>query len=713
MAINYTNALKRIVSLSSSDAGFLLLALHSFLEGLANALNPGFSYYAKFPEVIDLLMEEAQGRRGLSPEVRKSFIRFAKQHDLANRVRHQFSAVTRDEAEASVYNFLAVCEGLGIQDAALGELADSIKRFGAGGSSGYELAKELESAKRRLQDLEAAGESLLRQSERYDELKQELEAIKAREEGQRRELDQLRDAVDRKDGKVDELRSRLRRTEEEKAQVAAALSRYDGVGDYLSYLERFSLFTRTRVDFERSVMKLTPEQEAAVESVKERGDYLVKGGAGTGKTLVLLHALERYLASARQSLGFEGRADILLLTYTNTLVKYSRYLAAVVGKDEGAIRVFTADAFLVSAFGRRFPGAHIDFKLPGAAIKPYNATSFLSDEELATEIEDVIWANMISEEDYLEKHILRRGMKQPLNQAQRKLVWEIQRRLSERAAETGAYSRNLACLRLLERLGGEAEAGAAPEDGAARIFVDEAQDLPAVMLRVFKELSSSGLVLAADDGQSIYKIGSPYLRSGVSVSGRTKVLKTNFRNTRQIHDAAERYLGAAARDERANSILREGPEPELVRAESAAELRKELVKYVRLAVDKLGYDPENVGVLAPSNREAGLVEDLLKKEGLAAASVKAEDFSFAAPGIVRVSTLHSSKGLEFPLTLLWLPFLPAYDDLDEKASQAMLRNLVYVSLTRAMDHAVVFMKLEPNEVCLSELAASLSIIKEQ
>jgi uncharacterized protein YjaG (DUF416 family) len=57
MKNNYEQELKRLVALAGTDEGFYLLALHAFIEGYCNTLKPGFTLYAKFNEVIDLLLD--------------------------------------------------------------------------------------------------------------------------------------------------------------------------------------------------------------------------------------------------------------------------------------------------------------------------------------------------------------------------------------------------------------------------------------------------------------------------------------------------------------------------------------------------------------------------------------------------------------------------------------------------------------------------------
>jgi hypothetical protein len=72
-------------------------------------------------------------------------------------------------------------------------------------------------------------------------------------------------------------------------------------------------------------------------------------------------------------------------------------------------------------------------------------------------------------------------------------------------------------------------------------FVDESQDLTAADLKALKLVCSRGVIMAGDAGQAIYGLGSLYNRAGIDISGRTKILRTDFRTTCPIHDLAAKY----------------------------------------------------------------------------------------------------------------------------------------------------------------------------
>ena len=110
------------------------------------------------------------------------------------------------------------------------------------------------------------------------------------------ELEKEKERADAKAGRVDELRKELNELALQKSRLSEQLEAFRDLDLYVQHVRRFSLYTRTRMDYERSVMKLTPEQQQAVDAVRPGHDFLIRGGAGTGKTIVLLHALENLRA---------------------------------------------------------------------------------------------------------------------------------------------------------------------------------------------------------------------------------------------------------------------------------------------------------------------------------------------------------------------------------------------------------------------------------
>jgi len=285
------------------------------------------------------------------------------------------------------------------------------------------------------------------------------------------------------------------------------------------------------------------------------------------------------------------------------------------------------------------------------------------------------------------------------------MVWEIREKVVRRMEESGRFSKNYGRIKLLEELQGRADAS--PDGGPADLrdtrllFLDETQDLSAVDLAVLKELTGGYMIMAGDVDQTLYGVASPYARAGIDLSGRTRLLTTNFRNTLQIQQVAERFRELSPKGSFDLSVkpraFREGPPPELYEGESEAELQRLLVRKLLLFSFQLGYDPDNIAILAPRTHHLETLSGLVEAQGFEPVIITHRDFDFSREGLLRLSTLHSAKGLDFPVVLLYLPVLERRQAYDRASVERLMRNLVYVGMTRAMESLNVFMIAAPGE----------------
>jgi hypothetical protein len=380
--------------------------------------------------------------------------------------------------------------------------------------------------------------------------------------------------------------------------------------------------------------------------------------------------------------------------------------------SDSQTRIQTVDSQLYRQLKKVDPRMYIDYNFGKSALAPYNNTDFFTDELLYREIEDFIFGYGITETEYIEEAIPRKGMKLPLNGGQRKRVWEIRNQLEEMMITRGQISRGLAgnlILRHLENLDDPAESD--------YIFIDESQDLSPVILKVMKRLSRRAVIMAGDVDQSIYGIGSPYKRAGIDIRGNTKILKTNFRNPIPVHHLAERYRMLSDSipfdEETQPEAFRDGPQPELYTSSNVDGLYNVLIEKVKIFIETLEYDPENICILTPTNNFLKAIAERLEFENFKTANIKDDCFEFSSRNAIRLSPMHSSKGLDFPVVLLFVPYLPGDEFISERTRDTLQRNLIYVSLTRAMDNLNVFMKSDPAEQPLKDLITAFSGIGDE
>jgi superfamily I DNA/RNA helicase len=98
-----------------------------------------------------------------------------------------------------------------------------------------------------------------------------------------------------------------------------------------------------------------------------------------------------------------------------------------------------------------------------------------------------------------------------------------------------------------------------------------------------------------------------------------------------------------------------GPPVELHEDATADASFAKMVGTVRMCVDSLDYEAENICLIAPKKAHLEQLQSMLKDTlALDGATVNSTDFDFAEPGIVRLSTMQSCKGLDFPVVLFYI-----------------------------------------------------------
>ncbi|MFW6368515.1 MAG: UvrD-helicase domain-containing protein [Spirochaetota bacterium] len=711
MAQRDEDRLKRLLHMHGSDEGFYLLAVHSFVEAWLREWFPGAGVSATMPQLIDAYRAHLQ-QHELGLEGTKSRRRgetsgwnrnagclsaFVRQQYLANSVRHHFAEVDREEVRAATSRLVQFCRLSGI-DAPhiIDELGESVEKVWVGRGTPLEEMKELRRVGFELLRSQQKNKDLHRRIMEYEQALRDERSAGAEVERLEAELAQQRTRVKQKDERVDELRRSLAAQRETQRSLQRQIAELEPARDYLANLTRITTYARTRIDFERELTRLTDEQKRAVDAVSLHTDFLIKGSAGTGKTLVLLKALEKATLgkggdSQTLPLG-NGAPSVVLLTYTRTLVKYDRYIASLLNPDEPEQEISTADRYIASAMRSIGIDAEVDYHCLGEFTREYGEAGGLSPYELASELEEFVFSSLVSREEYLDEMIPRTGRGTRLNRAAREEVWGALEVITRRMREQRRVSKNYSRILLLDLL--ERAEHTEMVTHADFMFVDEVQDLAACDIAVLKSLTRRALVMAGDADQAIYGPGFAFRRAGVEITGRTRILRTNFRNSIQIHALAERFRHAGSLhqpdQDTTPEAYRFGPPPELYVDEDLNALSNTLRARIAVLADSLGYDYANICVLTPASRDVEVIAELLAEDGRPSIDLRQRTFRFSEAKSVRLSTLHSSKGLDFPVVILYLPAPPGMPGgYNEATGDRMVRNLLYVSMTRAMEHLSV------------------------
>jgi hypothetical protein len=243
------------------------------------------------------------------------------------------------------------------------------------------------------------------------------------------------------------------------------------------------------------------------------------------------------------------------------------------------------------------------------------------------------------------------------------------------------------------------------------VMVDEAQDFATPALRFAVRLlkpSSDSLLVVADAAQNIYGQTFRWKDAGINAVGRTRVLDTGYRNTREILEYAHDFLVRsnefrvdADADPEDETVLvaprfstRSGPVPLTARADSPQEEVLYIAEHCRGLLDR-GVEPGAVAVLYGSRTAGGFWWPDAIRKAFAEAGLPVfwatdpddrsqRDRLGADRSEIVLSTIHSAKGLEFAHVVL-CGFLD-----DKPSEQSVLnRRLIYVGMTRATHELVV------------------------
>ena len=149
--------------------------------------------------------------------------------------------------------------------------------------------------------------------------------------------------------------------------------------------------------------------------------------------------------------------------------------------------------------------------------------------------------------------------------------------------------------------------------------------------------------------------------AGIQVSGRSEILQTNYRNSRQIVEAAKAVRGETLRvreDNDDGAALHvqfeheDGIRPQFMQVAKKGEIPA-IAEKIRELVDDCDYRPETIGVLTRGNDDCKQIKKFLERKWRISC-VLLNDMRGDEPlrKGVRVGTFDRSKGLEFRSVLI-------------------------------------------------------------
>ncbi len=447
---------------------------------------------------------------------------------------------------------------------------------------------------------------------------------------------------------------------------------------------------------------LHPTQTEIVQQ-DYNGPARIVGGAGTGKTVVIVHRAKRLAEECAPG------EKILVTTYGKTL-KHDideRLKGICSEKTIKNIDVYTVDKITYElaktllnkkviypdGYGINLEEIWLEAKKkPGMPEKFEN--SFCVDEW-----RDVIQAQKnTTEEDYLAAH--RSGRGKGFVRADRKLFWILTKEYVRLCNKKGVIDADLAQNMLAEMI---------PKHPELRnyksVIIDECQDLRAPALRMLRAIAGeqhrNDMYLSGDSRQRIYGGRVSLSQSGIVVNNRSRILKLNYRTTEEIYNYAAQLQrnyqyddldGEILSKDKSNCIFH-GPEPYITKFEKPDDEIKKMIRKIRILIASAVL-PSDICVMVRSNRLVKQVMNKLTEDGLKTLVITNEQPDIKSIDGVRIMTMHRGKGMEY--SYVFLPCLregaiPLKSDMKKAAGDKELTdelmlseaNLLAVAITRA------------------------------
>ena len=448
---------------------------------------------------------------------------------------------------------------------------------------------------------------------------------------------------------------------------------------------------------------LHPTQRKLVET-HANGPMRVLGGAGTGKTVVLMHRAKHLARSEFTSPGDR----ILVTTFTRNLaLDLETNLKNLCGSAFSRLEVTNLHSWAVGFLRSRGQ----DFRIVQGSERTScwkqaleGEVSGLPRSFYMDEWDHVIQAQGIeSREAYFRASRGGRGTR--LSRTRRADVWKVMARYREILDAEGMVEwpdvirEARTCLE-----------SADAEPPYCAVLADEVQDFSPEALRLLRALVAPGpndVFLVGDGHQRIYGRHTPLSRLGFEIRGRrSRRLRLNYRTTQRIRSFAVGLLEGRViddLDEGTDSLqgycsIRTGLQPVIKQLSSAAEENEFIVACVRSWLEKA--PPASICVAARSSKQIrNGCKPALEAAGISCVILEKELETEVDPQAVRLATMHRLKGLEFSRVLIsgvqkgQVPSAAALrsapDDAGREDAELQERCLLYVAATRARDELVV------------------------
>jgi superfamily I DNA/RNA helicase len=293
----------------------------------------------------------------------------------------------------------------------------------------------------------------------------------------------------------------------------------------------------------------------------------------------------------------------------------------------------------------------------------------------------------------------RRG-RPSLKRGQRSAIWEIHQAL-ERQRDRDIEWNEVPAMALAEV---ERAKSFVPYKAAV---LDEGQDFGPVMIRLARALVGGDdrrLMVLADPSQSIYPSGFYWAQRELTVKGgEVRWLTKGYRTTERIHELAASVVEQRDDGPPVDFSSRAGPLPVLWVEPDRQAMVEALAASIEqdLTADS-GWLPEHIAVIAPTWQSLAETTTALQRRAIPFRPPLRDDKEVKLDdGRVKLLTIHSAKGLEFPVVYMFVTTSGF------RKMESNERFLFHVGLTRSSFRMCVLTCLEECHGVLYELEPQL------
>lgn len=484
-------------------------------------------------------------------------------------------------------------------------------------------------------------------------------------------------------------------------------------------------------------MQLNLEQKKLIQ-MEPSGHLLIKGVAGSGKTTVAVHRIPFLL----NHYCHDSDDKILLITFNKTLLNYIKYLYDKVENtdfqigmselmsNEVNVDIKTIDSIVYSYFCRMHPGNEYNIVNPNQKYKIMNKAihilskdndlhKIVSPQNINFLIDEIEWIDAClieTIEDYQQVDRIGRTSN-VIDRTPQKLLKNSELRASiyrlKEVFQDLLMKEKLIDFRIMNRIA--LSAPVKTSDTYTHILIDESQDLTRAQIemvkKIYKDKSYSSLTFIADNAQSIYSHswlgkGRSYTTVGYDMSGKSRSLSKNYRTTTQISEAAfslqekDEHLKLDSDFVKPSLVDRKGHYPIYRHFQSTA---SEL-EYLKESIIGLSneYKLSDICVISKGKRISEDTFQFLNNSGVLCELLDRDNKNFDSE-TVKISTMHSIKGLEFKVVFIIainegvIPYRNDSSDDEDKAIESDERKLLYVGMTRANELLFLSSSVKPSK----------------